>query len=69
MAGPLTTPERIDVTILELHARVCKTMAHPVRLALLNAMRHGEMSVGEPDRRPRTRRAQPELGRRKTWRW
>jgi len=47
MAGPLTTPERIDTTILELHARVCKTMAHPVRLALLNAMRQGELSVGE----------------------
>lgn len=39
--------ERIDPTILELHARVCKTMAHPVRLALLNALRHGERGVGD----------------------
>jgi ArsR family transcriptional regulator len=38
---------RIDPTILELHARVCKTMAHPLRLALLNALRDGERSVGE----------------------
>lgn len=39
--------ERIDPTILELHARVCKTMAHAVRLALLNALRSGERSVGD----------------------
>jgi DNA-binding transcriptional ArsR family regulator len=39
--------ERIDPTILELHARVCKTMAHPVRLALLNALRQGERGVGD----------------------
>ncbi len=35
-----------EVTILELHARVCKTMAHPIRLALLDALRDGECSVG-----------------------
>ena len=39
--------ERIDPSILELHARVCKTMAHPVRLALLNALRDGERAVGD----------------------
>ncbi len=39
--------DRIDPTILELHARVCKTMAHPLRLALLNALREGERSVGD----------------------
>jgi len=39
--------ERIDPTILELHARVCKTMAHPIRLALLNALRDGERGVGD----------------------
>lgn len=38
--------EKIDPTILELHARVCKTMAHPVRIALLNALREGERGVG-----------------------
>ncbi len=39
--------DRIDPTILELHARVCKTMAHPLRLALLNALRDGERSVSD----------------------
>jgi DNA-binding transcriptional ArsR family regulator len=39
--------DRIDPTILELHARVCKTMAHPLRLALLNALREGERSVSD----------------------
>ena len=36
-----------DAVILELHARVCKTMAHPIRLALLDALRDGERSVGD----------------------
>ena len=39
--------DRIDPTILEMHARVCKTMAHPLRLALLNALREGERSVSD----------------------
>ena len=39
--------DRLDPTILELHARVCKTMAHPLRLALLNALRDGERSVSD----------------------
>jgi DNA-binding transcriptional ArsR family regulator len=39
--------DSIDPTILELHARVCKTLAHPLRLALLNALRDGERSVGD----------------------
>lgn len=39
--------DRIDLTILEMHANVCKTMAHPLRLALLNALRDGERSVGD----------------------
>lgn len=43
----LAVGERIDPTILELHARVCKTMAHPIRLALLNALRSGERGVGD----------------------
>jgi ArsR family transcriptional regulator len=34
-----------DPMILELHARVCKTMAHPIRLALIDALRDGERSV------------------------
>ena len=36
-----------DPTILKLHARVCKTLAHPLRLALLNALRDGERSVSD----------------------
>lgn len=39
--------ERIDPTILEMHAKVCRTMAHPIRLALLNALRDGERTVGD----------------------
>ena len=51
MAAGATTPPagggRIDPTILELHAKVCRTMAHPIRLALMNALRDGERSVGD----------------------
>jgi len=36
-----------DAMILRLHARVCKTMAHPIRLALLDALRDGERSVSD----------------------
>jgi ArsR family transcriptional regulator len=43
----LAVGERIDPTILELHAKVCRTMAHPIRLALLNALRDGERGVGD----------------------
>ena len=39
--------DRLDPTILELHARVCKTMGHPLRLALVNALREGERSVSD----------------------
>jgi len=38
---------RIEREILELHARLCRTLAHPVRLAILNALREGEHGVGE----------------------
>ena len=43
----LAVEGRIDPTILELHAKVCRTMAHPIRLALLNALRDGERGVGD----------------------
>jgi ArsR family transcriptional regulator len=36
-----------DPVILELHARVCKTMAHPIRLGLIDALRDGERSVSD----------------------
>ena len=33
--------------IFELHARLCKALADPKRLLLINALRDGEKSVGE----------------------
>ena len=39
--------DRIDPKILEMHAKVCRTMAHPLRLALMNALRDGERTVGD----------------------
>lgn len=30
-----------------LHAEICKTLANPKRLEILNALRRGEVSVGE----------------------
>ncbi len=38
---------QLDPVMLELHARICKTMAHPIRLALIEALRDGERSVGD----------------------
>ncbi|HEX9705228.1 MAG TPA: metalloregulator ArsR/SmtB family transcription factor [Gemmatimonadales bacterium] len=36
-----------DRRLLELHAATCRTLAHPTRLALIEALREGERSVGE----------------------
>lgn len=33
--------------IYELHAEICKTLANPKRLQILNLLRHKEMSVNE----------------------
>ena len=33
--------------ISQLHAELCKTLAHPIRLEILNLLRDGEKSVGE----------------------
>jgi ArsR family transcriptional regulator len=35
----------IDDKLFVLHAEVCKSMANPTRLKILNALRHGEQSV------------------------
>lgn len=43
----IATNDRIDPTILEMHAKVCRTLAHPLRLALMNALRDGERTVGD----------------------
>ena len=34
-----------DDVILEMHAEVCKSFAHPTRLGILNALRDKEMTV------------------------
>lgn len=36
-----------EKTIFELQAEVCKTIASPKRLEILNALKEGEKSVGE----------------------
>lgn len=36
-----------DKIILKMHAEVCKSFAHPTRLAILNALRDKEMTVTE----------------------
>ncbi len=36
-----------ESALLELHARVCHTLANPRRLQLLSALREGEHTVGE----------------------
>ncbi len=43
----MAAADKIDPTILQMHAKVCRTMAHPTRLALLNELREGERSVGD----------------------
>lgn len=37
----------VQSELVELHARVCKGLADPKRLFILNALRDGERSVGE----------------------
>ena len=36
-----------DRRLLELHAATCRTLAHPTRLALIEALRAGEQNVNE----------------------
>ena len=37
----------MDMTIYELQAEVSKTMAHPLRLAILHNLKNGEKTVNE----------------------
>jgi ArsR family transcriptional regulator len=37
----------MDEEIFELHADVCRTLSNPKRLKILNALRDGEMPVGQ----------------------
>ena len=39
--------EEQDKRVLELHARICRTLAQPKRLEILGLLRRGELSVGE----------------------
>ena len=38
---------KIDMTIYELQAEISKTLAHPIRLAILHSLRDGEKTVNE----------------------
>ncbi len=37
----------MDKRIFELHAEICKTLANPLRLEIINALRDGEKNVSE----------------------
>lgn len=39
--------EALEAELRELHARVCKAIADPKRLLIINVLRDGELSVGE----------------------
>ncbi len=39
--------EGFDMTIYEMQAEISKTMAHPIRLAILHILRDGEKTVNE----------------------
>ncbi len=40
-------PAELDLERYRLHAEVCKVLTDPKRLMLIDALRHGERSVGE----------------------
>ncbi len=39
--------EKFDMTIYELQAEISKTMAHPIRLAILHLLKNGEKTVND----------------------
>lgn len=47
----------VDKKVYQFHAEFCKTFSHPIRLAIIDLLRDGEMSVAE---------LQKELGIRQT---
>ncbi len=47
MGGPVRVDAKTRTEIYELHARLCKALADPKRLLLINALRDGSKSVGE----------------------
>lgn len=43
----MTEKPKVDMTIYNLQANISKTLANPIRLAILHALRDGEKSVNE----------------------
>jgi Predicted transcriptional regulators len=43
----LVAKKEFDMTIYELQAEISKTLAHPLRLALLHVLKDGEKTVNE----------------------
>jgi len=43
----MTTNKEFDMTIYELQADISKTMAHPLRLAILHCLKAGEKTVND----------------------
>lgn len=39
--------DKLKKKIYQLHSELCKSLAHPKRLEILNCLREGERSVGE----------------------
>ena len=39
--------EKFDLTIYEMQAEISKTMAHPIRLAILHCLKTGEKTVND----------------------
>ena len=55
--GKADKMKRVDDQIFLMHAEVCKAMASPVRLKILNALRNGEQSVEAMVRSLKVRKA------------
>ena len=43
----MTPTEEQNKWVFELHAHICRTLAHPKRLEILNLLRQGELAVGQ----------------------
>ena len=43
----MVTPSDVEGQIYQQHSELCKALAHPKRLEILNSLRDGEKSVGE----------------------
>ena len=43
----VTETPKVDMTVYELQAEISKTLANPIRLAILHSLRDGEKTVNE----------------------